>query len=140
MKKNWRHPKAKVLTLSRFQPSHPRYKYFQDNDLKPLWLEVSLAFWNDKSRETLEPGAPNVANRLEAVSQLQQAGVPVALRIDPLFPRDPLPNGKTIRDFELFDLQSHDDLEHLVSFCKRQEIRKIVYSPLKITNPRTGGL
>jgi len=129
-----------LLALSRFHSSHPRDQYFQDNDLKPLWLEVSLAFWNDKSREILEPGAPNVADRLEAVAQLQQAGVNVALRIDPLFPRDPLSNGKMMGDFELPDLQSHGDLENLVSFCKQHKIRKIIYSPLKITNPRTGGL
>ena len=130
----------RLLALSRFHSSHSRYTYFRDNDLSPLWLEVSLAFWNDKSREMLEPDAPGVANRLEAVSQLQQAGVSVALRIDPLFPRDPLPNGKAMRDFGLFDLQSYEDLKHLMSFCKQQKIRKIVYSPLKITNPRAGEL
>ena len=130
----------RLLALNRFHSSHPRYTYFQGNDLQPLWLEVSLAFWNDKSREMLEPDAPGVANRLEAVSQLQHAGVPVALRIDPLFPRDPLPDGKRMGDFGLFDLQSYDDLKHLVSFCKQQEIRKIIWSPLKITNPRTGEL
>jgi DNA repair photolyase len=129
-----------LLALSRLRSSHARYQYFRDNNLKPLWLEVSLAFWNDKSRELLEPGAPSVADRLEAVAQLQEAGVPVALRIDPLFPRDPLSNGKTMADFELFDLQSQDDLKNLVSFCERQKIEKVIYSPLKITKPRTGKL
>jgi len=129
-----------LLALCRLHPSHPRYKYFQDNDLRPLWLEVSLAFWNDKSRELLEPGAPSVASRLEAVAQLQHAGVPIALRIDPLFPRNPLPMGKMMSDFDLFDIQSHDDLHNLVSFCKQYTIRKVVYSPLKITNPRVGRL
>jgi len=129
-----------LLALCRLQYSHPRYKHFQDNDLRPLWLEVSLAFWNDKSRALLEPGAPSVASRLEAVAQLQDAGVPIALRIDPLFPREPLPMGKTMNDFELFDIQSHNDLQNLVSFCKKHQIRKIVYSPLKITNPRVGRL
>ena len=129
-----------LIALNRLHPSYPRYEFFQDNDLPALWLEVSLAFWNDKSRELLEPGAPSVAERLEAVAQLQQAGVPVALRIDPLFPRDPLVNGKTMSDFELPDFQSHDDLRNLVSFCERYGIRKIIYSPLKITNPRVGKL
>ena len=127
-----------LLELSRFQPSHPRNTFFQDNNLKPLWLEVSLAFWNDKSREMLEPGAPSVSSRLEAVAQLQQAGVSVALRIDPLFPGNPLRNGKTMNDFDLCDLQSQEDLENLVSFCERHKIGKVIYSPLKITKPRTG--
>ena len=129
-----------LLALSRLHSSHPRHKSFEDKNLPPLWLEVSLAFWNDQSRELLEPGAPSVAHRLEAIAQLQQAGVPIALRIDPLFPRNPLPQGKTMRDFELFDIQSQDDLQKLVSFCREQNIRKIVYSPLKITNPRVGNL
>ncbi|MDR0328522.1 MAG: hypothetical protein LBI05_09535 [Planctomycetaceae bacterium] len=129
-----------LLALSRLHSSHPYYKYFQDKDLPPLWLEISLAFWNDKSREMLEPGAPSVASRLDAIAQLQHARVPVALRIDPLFPRNPLPNGKTMNDFELPDFQSHDNLQNLVSFCKQHKIKKIVYSPLKITNPRVGKL
>jgi len=134
-----------LLALSRLHSSHPRYKFFQDNGLPTLarsglWLEVSLAFWNDKSREMLEPGAPSVGDRLEAIAQLQQAGVPVALRIDPLFPRDPLPNGKKMGDFELPDFQSHEDLQNLVSFCGHNGIKKIIYSPLKITNPRVGKL
>ena len=129
-----------LLELSRLQPSHPRYKYFQNKNLTPLWLEVSLAFWNDKSREMLEPGAPSVCSRLEAIAQLQQAGVSVALRIDPLFPRNPLRNGKTMSDFELCDLQAHEDLKNLVSFCELHKIRKVIYSPLKITKPRIGEL
>ena len=43
-------------------------------------------------------------------------------------------------DFGLFDIQSHDDLKNLVSFCKQQGIKKVIYSPLKITNPRVGKL
>jgi len=129
-----------LLALSRLHHSHPRYKSFQDNDLQPLWLEVSLAFWNNKSRELLEPGAPSIASRLEAIALLQRAGVPIALRIDPLFPRDPLANGKTMCDFELFDFQSYDDLQKLVLFCECEGIKKIVYSPLKIINPRVGKL
>jgi hypothetical protein len=129
-----------LLALSHLHHAHPRYKYFQDNDLRPLWLEISLAFWNDKSREMSEPGAPSVESRLEAIAQLKHFGVPVALRIDPLFPRNPLPNGKMMSDFELFDIQSHEDLKNLVSFCEQNRIEKIVYSPLKITNPRVGKL
>jgi DNA repair photolyase len=129
-----------LLEISRLPPTHPRHEHFQTNDLSPLWLEVSLAFWNDPTRQFLEPGAPSIQSRLDAVAQLQQAGVPVALRIDPLFPRDPLCDaGKTMSDFGLFDFQSHDDLQNLVSFAKQAGIKKIIYSPLKITKPRMGG-
>jgi DNA repair photolyase len=115
--------------------THILYDY-----ILPLWVEISLAFWNEQSRKLFEPGAPSVANRLEAVAKLQHVGVPVALRIDPLFSRDPLGNGKAMRDFDLFDIQSQDDLWQLVSFCTREGIRKIIYSPLKITKPRSGSL
>ncbi|MGL6194681.1 MAG: radical SAM protein [Thermoguttaceae bacterium] len=147
-----------LLALCEISESHPHYKFFQKYNLPPLWLEVSLAFWNDKSREILEPGAPTVAERLDAVSKLQNAGVPVALRIDPLFPRIPEPGralasphnlrfplvgssiAAPIPDFGLMDFQSLDDLRNLVSFCKDNKIKKIIYSPLKITKPRIGEL
>jgi hypothetical protein len=45
-----------------------------------------------------------------------------------------------MNDFELFDFQSHDDLQNLVSFCEQHKIKKIIYSPLKITQPRAGKL
>lgn len=129
-----------LLALGNIAKSHPRSEYFQSSNVSPLSLEISLAFWNDKSREILEPGAPAVSERLEAVSKLQKAGVPVALRIDPLFPRDPFPNGQSMRNFGLMNFQSLDDLDNLVSFCKENKIKKIVYSPLKITRPRVGEL
>ncbi|MGL4593206.1 MAG: radical SAM protein [Thermoguttaceae bacterium] len=128
-----------LLALCEIAKSHPHHNFFQNNDLSPLWLEVSLAFWNDQSRDILEHGAPSVSERLAAVSQLRKAGVPVALRIDPLFPRNPI-RGKSMQDFGLMDFQSLDDLENTVRFCSENRIRKIIYSPLKITRPRVGKL
>ena len=50
-------------------------------------IEVSLAFWRDEARQTYDPGAPSVENRIEGLRRLRRAGVNVVLRIDPLFPR-----------------------------------------------------
>jgi len=39
------------------------------------------------------------------------------LRIDPLFPRNPLLNGKTMVDFGLPDVQPMSDMDALIKIC-----------------------
>jgi len=58
------------------------------------------------------------------------------LRIDPLLPRSPLSNGKTLGDFDLPEAQSLSDLEQLVAFAAEVGVMQIVYSVAKITQPR----
>ena len=69
---------------------------------------------------------------------MRDAGVPVVLRIDPLFPRSPLPvNGKTtMADFGLSEAQTISDLERLVEFACEVSVRHVVYSPVKVVQPR----
>ena len=102
--------------------------------------EVSLAFWREEARQAYDPGAPSVQDRIEGIRQLRGAGVPVVLRIDPLFPRFPVSgNAKTsatYRDFGLPQPQSLDDLEQLVVFGRQMGVRHVVYSPAKIVQPR----
>jgi len=110
------------------------------NSSQPGFLiEVSLAFWREDARHEYDPGAPSIQNRIEGVRQLRRAGVPVVLRIDPLFPRLASTDGKataTYQDWGLPQPQNIEDLEQLVAFGAENGIHHIVYSPAKIVQPR----
>jgi hypothetical protein len=60
----------------------------------------------------------------------------MVLRIDPLFPRSPVVGDKTLADFGLPEAQTLDDLHNLVAFAKQIGVRHIVYSPMKLIQPR----
>jgi DNA repair photolyase len=119
---------------------HPRREWLKEHGHSPLRIEVSLAFWNDVHRQLLDPGAPSVESRLEAIRTLRSDRLPVHLRIDPLFPRNMLPSNKRLEDFGLPDVQPLLDLESLVRFCTEVGAGKIIYSVAKITLPRDGRL
>jgi DNA repair photolyase len=100
-------------------------------------VEVSLAFWREEPRQAYDPGAPSVQDRMAGIRRLRQAGVPVVLRIDPLFPRLPGPGSSaTYHDFRLLQPQTLDDLERLVAFGRDMGVHHVVYSPAKIVQPR----
>ena len=109
----------------------------------PLFqVEISLAFGREEAAAAYDPGAPSVEERIEGIRALMEAGIPVVLRIDPLFPRSPLPvyPPKTLDDFGLCEAQTLDDLEHLVAFAREVDVRHVVFSPAKIVRPRRGRL
>ena len=120
------------------QPDRSIYK-----DGRQHWpgfvIEVSLAFWQETARIAYDPGAPTVKQRIEGIRALHQAGIPLVLRIDPLFPRSPITKNpiKNISDFGLQEAQTTDDLEKLVSLAKEVEVKHIVYSTAKIVQPRS---
>ena len=122
--------------LNELPTDHPAAARFRENDLAPLRVECSLAFYNDEARQLLDPTAPDVASRIEAIRSLRQKGIPVILRIDPLFPRDPLPGGKSMTDFGLPDFQPIGDLQRLIQFAREVDVCHLVYSVAKITRPR----
>ncbi|MCX5684061.1 MAG: radical SAM protein [Planctomycetota bacterium] len=78
------------LTKNPLLISQPDYVALLDS-LKPCQVEVSMAFADERGRQLYEPCAPNIGSRLEGVRRLREASIPVSLRIDPLFPREPLP-------------------------------------------------
>lgn len=119
---------------------HPRRGWFEAHACPPLRVECSLAFFNDAHRLLLDPAAPSVEDRMEAIRFLSREAIPVFVRIDPLFPRDPLGDGKKMTDFDLPDVQPLGDLESLVAFSRDVGARHIVYSPAKITRRRGGTL
>ena len=118
---------------------HPNYSRFARTGAPALLVEVSIAFWRESPRQAYDPGAPGIGERMEGIRLLRRAGIPVALRIDPLFPREPLLNnsGRTYGDFGLCEPQTLDDLERLVAFAKKTDAYRVVYSPAKIVQPRT---
>ncbi len=103
-------------------------------------VEVSLAFWREEAMQAYDPGAPSVQSRIDGIRQLRRAGVPVVLRIDPLFPRLPLADqsksAMSYNDFGLTQPQTLDDLEQLVALAKEMSVHHVVYSPAKIVQPR----
>lgn len=94
--------------------------------IKNLGMEVqiSIAFWRDEMGKRLEPGAPLVSERRRAVERLVNEGVPVALRMDPLFPRGV--DGCT----EYQSLEK--DLGPMVSWAAQTGVSYVITSPLKL--------
>jgi len=74
-------------SLGRIPPDHPK----QAQVTTPFQVQVSLAFWRDEALRAYDVTAPSVEDRKAGVRALREAGIPVVLRIDPLFPRSPLP-------------------------------------------------
>jgi DNA repair photolyase len=97
---------------------------------------VSLAFYNQNDADFYDPGAPSIIDRMNGVQQLCRNSISCVLRIDPLLPRNPLPQNKTLEEFQLSDAQSLDRLEKLVRFAKDNNMQHIVYSVAKIIAPR----
>ena len=126
--------------LNELPSDHPRRCWFDKEGRPCLRLECSLAFFNDEHRRLLDPNAPSVERRMEALRFLRHKGFAVFPRIDPLFPRDPLEGGKMMADFGLPDVQSIQDLEGLVRFSKELAAPYIIYSVAKITRPQRGSL
>ena len=116
------------------QPAHPK----QAQVTPQFQVQVSLAFWSEEARRAYDVTAPSIDDRKAGVRALRDAGIPVVLRIDPLFPRSPLPlDGKpSMADVGLTEAQRISDLEQLVDFAREVGTRHVVYSPVKIVQPR----
>jgi DNA repair photolyase len=124
--------------LDALPDDHPRRNEFGKRQTPGFVMEVSLAFWWDEARSHYDSGAPPVEDRIAGLRALHAAGIPLVLRIDPLFPRSPLPTKppSTVADFGLPEAQTLDDLERLVGLAQELQVRHVVYSPAKIVQPR----
>jgi DNA repair photolyase len=104
--------------------------------LERVCVEVSLIFWEDTPRAFWEPESPSVASRLNAIQGLRAAGVPVALRVDPLFPRNPLPREffaqARVEDYGARSAHSWEDLRRLLDFAAETGCVRAIVSPLKV--------
>lgn len=104
--------------------------------LQPCQVEVSLAFDDEAARELYEPGAPSIESRKEGILRLRETGIPVSLRIDPLFPREPLPKpfwpSPLLKDFGVERTQTLGEIELLISFAAGTGCQKVIVSALKL--------
>jgi DNA repair photolyase len=127
-----------LKALGTLPGGHLRRAEFEGQQQPGLVMEVSLAFWREEARTHYDPGAPPVEDRIAGLRALHATGIPLVLRIDPLFPRSPLPTKPptTVADFGLPEAQTLDDLEQLVTLAKELQVRHVVYSPVKIVQPR----
>ena len=124
--------------LGRLPDHHPQRGTFNDQGLPAFQVHVSLAFWREQARVAYDVGAPSIEDRRKGIVALREAGIPVVLRVDPLFPRSPLPlqPPRTFADFQLMEPQTLDDLEQLVAFGRQAGVRHLVYSAARIVRPR----
>lgn len=130
---------ARILAALGAPPAdHPAAGKWRIANAPAVQVEVSLAFWREEARRFWDPGAPSVAERIAGIRALREAGIPTVLRIDPLFPCSPLPllPAKNLSDFGLAEAQTADDLESLVTLAKAVGARHVVFSPVKIVQPR----
>ncbi len=125
-----------LSSIMKLPKNHSCNEMFNSTSLPPLRIEVSVAFQDESNASFYDPGAPSINSRLSAIETLRKNGIPVVLRIDPLLPRNPLPYGKSLEDFQLPDAQSLNALESLVNFAKEQQLLHIVYSVAKVVMPR----
>jgi hypothetical protein len=100
-------------------------------------VEVSLAFWNEEAAAFYDPHAPSVQKRIQGLHALRSAGIPLVLRIDPLFACSPFGPGQThcLKEFGLPEAQTEEDLRQLVSLARDLGARHVVFSPVKIVRP-----
>jgi DNA repair photolyase len=110
--------------------------------LTNLQVEVTCLVFRDEARRALEPGAPTVESRLESIRHLREQGIAVSLRIDPIFPRDPLPREifprPSLADYGILQGQTTEDIEKLIEFAARVSCQRIIVSPLKLVLGRLG--
>ena len=104
--------------------------------MEPCQIEVSLTFRGDSARRFYEPNAPSVKSRLDGIQKLRRSGVGVSLRIDPLFPREPLPSlywkHSELMAYGVERTHTLEEIESLVRFAASEGCQKIIVSPLKI--------
>ena len=104
--------------------------------LTPCQVEASLAFADERARQLYEPSAPSIGSRLAGVRRLREAGIPVSIRIDPLFPREPLPlkywPQPRLADYGLERTQTLDEIGTLIRFASETGCQKVIVSALKV--------
>jgi len=123
------------LTKNPVIPAHERYLSLL-RAIEPCQVEVSLTFHDDIGRRFYEPMSPSVESRLEGISRLRREGIRVSLRIDPLFPIEPLPEPywkhAELIAYGVERTHTLEEIEALVLFAASEGCQRIISSPLKV--------
>jgi len=130
----------RILTRNPALLTQPEYLGFLRDLGSQIVIQVSLPIVNEEAWRYYEPKAPSPQGRMAAVERLCSAGVGVSLRIDPLFPRDPLPpdifGGTALADFGILPAQTETDLRGLARFAANCGCQSIIVSGLKVPRGR----
>jgi len=115
--------------LAGLPADHPRAAEMRAGGMAPLVVEASVAFRRDEAAAFYDRCAPSIEQRVAGLRALRDAGIPIVLRIDPLFPpldgADGLPQAQTA-----------EDLRWLVNLAAELRVRHVVWSVAKIVQPR----
>lgn len=110
--------------------------------LENFQIEATCAFHREETRRRFEPRAPSVPGRLDAIRKLREKGITVSLRLDPIFPREPLPQaffGKSeLKDYGAPVAHTEEDIGKLIRFASEVGCKSVIVSPLKLIISRFG--
>lgn len=124
-----------ILTKNPGRLTRPEYLDAM-RSLPDLLVQVSLITTNEAALRRLEPGAPSARARMAGMQRLRSEGIRVALRLDPLFPRDPLPPhffaAARASDYGALPPHTLQEIEELVGFAAEIGCERVIVSPLRL--------
>lgn len=127
---------VRMLTRNPARLLRPEYLESLEPLQDKITIQVSLPILNPQAGRIYEPNVPPASERLQVIEQLRAEGIKVSIRIDPLYPREPLParffSGKRLSDFGLVQAQQEDELRQLVRHAARLGCESVIVSALKI--------
>jgi len=105
-------------------------------EIELFQVEISCTFYNEETKKEYEKNSPTVESRIKALEVLRKHGIKTALRIDPLFPREPLPNSiferSRLEDYGCPPAHTSAELIELVRIAGENKCDRIIVSPLKV--------
>ncbi|RJP22357.1 MAG: hypothetical protein C4527_21940 [Candidatus Omnitrophota bacterium] len=130
----------RILTRNPLPLTEPDYGSLLRELGQQVTVQISLPILNEDAGQMYESGVPSAQSRLHALSCLRAMDIPVSLRIDPLFPRDPLPTDifgdSRLCHYGIPPAQSEEDLRYLVQVAADNGCVSIIFSGLKIPRGR----
>ena len=119
----------------------PYLSIISNPGMRPLTVQISCSFWNDKARSFYEPNAPSVSSRLGALKILTDNGVECDLRIDPLIPssriEDKIRRHKPLPHYGIPEAQTKEDILSLIQFARKSKTNSIIVNTLKVPISKT---
>lgn len=109
-------------------------------DLPHLRVEVSCSFFDEETKTLFESNSPSVKSRLTGMELLRKANIRIALRLDPLFPRNPLPREffkkERLEDYNAPIAHTEEEIKSLITYASEIGCYRVIISPVKLTFER----